>query len=232
MTFFTLPPYSCSWFPPGPPEVVTLLFDFFITVRLNITRIACGPLGELCRLSGTLCTSDVSTLLADGSSGRHEQGLALVARASDALRGWLVGQLVARPRGYGEDLLSLGLVGGILLFQLLFWGLLPRVSRAFLAPFVVTVQAHLARAIDGAAHVAAAVHSHADGLLHTLHGRYGPWGGNPFMGFEREAVLGKEHAGTLLLHGAAVEFPGDRGDSDECSRVSSSCCRRRGGSGA
>lgn len=219
MTLLTLPPYSCSRLSPGPPERVTLLFHLFITIRLDITGIACRPLGELCRLPRTLCASDVSTLLANGSSGRDELGLALVARASDALCGRLVCQLVTRSRGDGEDLLPLGLVGGVLCLQLLFWGLLPRVPRTLLAPLVVAVQAHLVRAIEGAAHVAAAVHSHADGLLDTLHRGYGAGRSNPFMGLEGEAVLGEERAGAFLLHGAAVEHFGDWGGSDQCSGI-------------
>lgn len=199
-----LPSHSRSWFSPCTSEFFELLLHLRVATGIDVTRVACGPLGQLCRFSRTLRAPDMSAFFTDSCCGRIKQRLALVAGASDSLFGWVVCQLVSRPCHDCEDLLPLRSVRGVLLLQLVFWCLLLRVSRTLLATLVVTLQAHFLSAKDGSTTMAAAMDAHADRLLDTLYGGGGSGCSDPFMRFECEAVLGEECAGSFLLHGIAV----------------------------
>jgi hypothetical protein len=127
-----------------------------------------------------------------------------MAGASDTLLGGLIDELVSSPGADGEHALSLGLVGSLLVGQLFLGRLLLGEARALFASPVLALHTGPVGAVKGAAAVAAAMYAHANGLLDTLEGRHGAWGRDPFVGFQREAVLCKESTGTFLLHSIAV----------------------------
>lgn len=143
--------------------------------------------------------------MADDGLGRDEDSGALVAGAPDALLGGLVDKFVSSAGADGEHALSLWLVGGILFGLLLLGRLLLGEARALLAAPVLALDTGPVGAIEGAAAVAGAVDTHANGLLDTLQGGHGARGGDPLMRLKSEAILCKESAGTLLLHGVAVQ---------------------------
>ena len=150
--------------------------------------------------------------LADGSGGRDEQSLALVAIAAYTLLCRLVGQLLAIPGREGQHPLLLGqsLRSSLLGLDLCLLGgaLLLGVAGALLAALVLAFGADLVGAVRGSAAVASAVDAHADGLLNTLDVDGKGRGGNPFVGLEGEAVFGKQSTGTLLLHGGTLHGDG------------------------
>lgn len=207
MTLLTLPAYYAAWLPPDTSKLVELivLFCLVFTLSLSISRIAGGPFVAFGWLSWALGTSDVAARVAGSSCGRNEEGIALVAGASDSLRRRLVCPLVARPGGDGQDFLLLGLLNSLFLDALLSGRLLLGVSGALLAALVLALQAHFVVSIESTTAVAAAVDAHTDGLLDTRHQRSGSRGSNPLMGLEGQSVFGEQRTGTLLLHGIAVE---------------------------
>jgi hypothetical protein len=139
----TLPAYDLPWFSPCAAELVHLLLNFGVTVGINISRIAVGPLEKLRGLARALGASDMSTLLANSSCGWNKRSLALVAGAVHALFGWLVCQLVAGPRGDGEHSLLLQLLSSGVGLLFLKWPLLPGYARALFASLVRALHAHL-----------------------------------------------------------------------------------------
>jgi hypothetical protein len=207
MTLFTLPPYPLPWLPPRAPELFQLFLDFRVAVGLDITGIADRPLLKFCWLSRTFGAADMSTLLTDGGRGRHKRSLAFVAGALDPLLGRLVCQFVACPCRDCEDTLLLRLLASILLFLLLGRSpLLGRISRAFLAPLVLTLKAHFLRTIYSTTVVAAAMNTHANRFLYTLHGRHRGRRSNPLVRLKSEAVFGKQSTRSFLLHRVAIEL--------------------------
>ena len=70
-------------------------------------------------------------------------------------------------------------------------------ARAFLAPRVAAVRAELVGPEGRLAAVALTVHAHADLLFHALRVVFER--GGPFAGFEGEAVLLEEGAGSIFL---------------------------------
>jgi hypothetical protein len=211
-----LPAYYTSWLPPDTAKLLELLllFNLVFALSLNISRIAVRPLVTFGRLSWTLGAPDMVAGLAGGSCGRDEQGLALVAGAPDSLCGRLVRKLVAMPGGDSQDLLLLlGLLNSLLLLNFLTGCLLLGVPRALLAALVLALHAHLFVSIEGATAVAASVHAHTDGLLHTRDQGSRSRRSDPLMRLKSQSVFGKQSAGTLLLHGIAVEC---WGGLDEC----------------
>jgi hypothetical protein len=169
VALFALPAYYAPWFPPDSAKILDLLLDFLVAFSLGISGVAGGPLVELSRLSRTLCTPDVLALLAGDGCGWGEQGLAFVAGAPHSLCCRLVCQLVARPGGEGQDLLSLGLLSSFCLFPLVAWRLLLGVPGTLLAALVLALHAYFVVAIEGSAAVTAAVDTHANGLFNTRH---------------------------------------------------------------
>lgn len=73
------------------------------------------------------------------------------------------------------------------------------VTRALLATLVLAFGTDLVGSKGGLATMAGAVDTHTDGLLHTLDVGCGLPGRDPFMGFQRKAILGKQSASTFLL---------------------------------
>lgn len=205
VALFALPANPGSWFPPCAPKCLELPVDLCFAVCFGVAGVSGGPFGEFCRLAGALCASGVVAVLADDSLGRNEDGGALVAGAPDALLGRLVNKFVSSAGADGEHALSLWLVGGVLFGLLLLGRLLLGKAGALLAAPVLALDTGPVGAIEGAAAVAGAVDTHANGLLDTLQRRHGAWGGDPFMRLEGEAILCKESAGTLLLHSVAVQ---------------------------
>lgn len=205
VALFTLPANPSSWFPPCAPKRLELPIDLCFAVCFGVAGVSGGPFGEFCGLAGTLCASGVMAVLADDGFGRDEDGGALVAGASDALLGRLVDEFVSSAGADGKHALSLWLVGGVLFGLLLLGRLLLGKARALLAAPVLALDTGPVGAIEGAAAVAGAVDTHANGLLDTLQRGHGARGGDPLMRLESEAILCKESAGTLLLHGVAVQ---------------------------
>lgn len=213
ITLLTLPPHPRPGLPPCPSKRLQLSVHFCFTIRLGITGVSGWPLGKLCGLTGTLCASQVLAVLADGCLSRHKDSGADVAGASDALLGRLIDEFIASSGADSEHALSLGLVSRVLVGQLLFGRPLPGKARALFASPVLALHTGPVSAVEGAAAVAAAMYAHANGLLDTLEGWHGPWGSDPFVGLEREAVFCKESTGTFLLHSIAVHGFGDGNSS-------------------
>lgn len=154
---------------------------------------------------------------------RNKKGVALVARAADTLLGRtalevgtagaaLHGQiftLFGRPRANpGSTLLrsrddwgGSGLAGPGLALGLVV--LLGWVAGALFATRVLALLANTVRTEGGLAAVAGTVNTHTDWLLNTLNVFVGDARGDPFVGLESQAVLGKEGASTLLLSSIA-----------------------------
>jgi hypothetical protein len=209
-TLLTLPTHPSSRFPPCSSKSFELAVNFCLAVGLSITRISGGPFGKLCGLASTSGASYMLAVLADGCLSGDEDGVALVAGAPDALLGGLIDEFVSGTGTDGEHALSLWLVGAFLFGLLLLGRLLLGIARTFLAASVLALDTGPVCTVEGAAAVAAAMDTHTDGLLDTLEGRQGVRGGDPFMGFQSEAVLCKEGTGTLLLHSVAVHGLGGR----------------------
>ena len=143
-----------------------------------------------------------------------------MAGAPDSLCGRLVRKLVAMPGGESQDLLLLlGLLNSLLLLGFLAGCLLLGVPGALLAALVLALHAHLFVSIEGTAAVAASVHAHTDGLLHTRDQGSRSRCSDPLMRLESQSIFGKQSTGTLLLHGIAIE---SWGELDGCGCFSSS----------
>lgn len=209
MALLALPAHPRSRFSPYAPGLLQLTLGLSFAARFDVAGIAIGPLVELGRLSRTLGAPDMATLLADGGGRRDEQGLALVAGAADALLSGLIDELSARLRGESEYPSLLGLLRGFLLFALLGGTLLLRIARALLAALVLAFGAYLVSTIGGAAAMAGAVHTHANGLLDALHADGLGGRRDPLVGLQGQAILCKQGTSALLLEGTAVELPGD-----------------------
>lgn len=170
IALLALPSHPCPRLPPCPSERLELLVHLSLTVRLGISRIACRPFGELCGFTGTAGAAQMLAVLADGGcSGDKERG-ALVAGASDALSGRLVDEFVAGAGADGQHALALGRLIGVLVGLLLLGRLLLGVARALFAAAVLALHTGAVGAVEGAAAVAAAVDTHANGLLDALDG--------------------------------------------------------------
>ena len=181
VTLLALPSHPRPRFTPRPPKLIQLLLHLGFAVRVGVARIPRRPFRELRRLTWTLRTSGMLALLAYGRRSRDERSFALVASASDALPRWLVQEFFAISSPDGKHSLPLGLLCAVLLRLLLLWCLLLWVARTLRAAFVLTLEAHLLGSIQCSAVVAAAVDTHADGLLHSLDGRFGSRRSYPFM---------------------------------------------------
>lgn len=205
VALFTLPANPGSGFSPCAPKRLELPVDLCFAVCLGVAGVSGGPFGELCGLAGARCASGMVAVLTDDCLGGNKDGGALVAGAPDALLGRLVDEFVSSAGADAEHALSLWLVGGVLFGLLLLGRLLLGKARALLAAPVLALDTGPVGAIEGAAAVAGAVDTHANGLLDTLQRRHGARCGNPLMRLEGEAILCKESAGTLLLHGVAVQ---------------------------
>lgn len=144
-------------------------------------------------------------VLANGCLGGHKDGGTDVAGASDALLGGLIDEFISSSGADGEHALSLGVVSSVLVSQLVLGRLLSRETRTLLAAPVLALHTDPIGAVEGAAAVAAAMYTHANGLLDTLESRHGAWGSDPFVGFQSETVFCKESTGTFLLHSIAVQ---------------------------
>src|SRR5690242_13444675 len=213
VALLALPAHDSPWLSPDAAKLLERLLHVpvvvvAVAVGCNVSGIASGPLVALGGLARTSGAAHMAAGGADGGRGRHEQGVAPVAGAAHSLGGGLVGELVAVACGDGEELLLPGRVDGVLLLVLdlgLVGGrLLLGVAGTVLAALVLALHAHFVVAIQGAAEVAAAVDAHADGLLDT--GDHGSRGSSsePLVRLERQSVLGEQGAGSLLLHGSAV----------------------------
>jgi hypothetical protein len=181
VTLLALPSHPRPRFTPRPPKFIQLLLHLSFAVRVGVARIPRRPFRELRRLTWTLRTPDMLALLAYGRRPRDEGSFALVASASDALPRWLIHEFFATSSPDGKHSLPLGLVCAVLLRLLLLWCFLLWVARTLRAALVLTLEAHLLGSIQCSAVVAAAVDTHADGLLHALDGRFGTWCSYPFM---------------------------------------------------
>lgn len=190
VTLFALPAYLHPRLPPYPTWFYgARAVDICIALRLSIARIAVGPLAELGGVSRALRTADMLTLLADGSLGRVEVGVAFVAGAGDSLLDWTIDSLIASPIGHGQVLLFLLEALGrilLLLLRLLLLGLslgclALGIAGAFLAAFVLAFRADFVDSISIPAVMTEAVHTHADGTLNALHASRLGCGGDPFM---------------------------------------------------
>lgn len=208
---FALPADAGSRFSPYASGPLPLHLHFHLAVVLGISRVAVGPFVELGRLSWAFCAPDVAATLAYGGRGRDEQSLALVAGTTHTLLGRLVGQLLAVLGGDGEDTLLLGQCVGLLCLGLFGRALLLGVAGALLAALVLALGTDLVGAVGGSAAVAGAVDTHADRLLDALDVHRQDRGSNPFVGLEGEAILCKQRAGTLLLHGRTLQGSDDGG---------------------
>lgn len=206
LAVLTLPAHPLARLPPRSSELLQLLLNLRVAVCFGVARIARRPLLQLGWLAGALGAPDVPTVLADGGGGGDKDRLALVAGAADQLLRWLICQLVARARCHSQDPLLPRLVVGGHPFLFRDSELLLGVAGALLASRVLALRAYLVRSIDGAAPVTAAVHTHADGLLHALHRGHGCWGSDPVVRVQREAILGEESARPLLLHCVTVKM--------------------------
>jgi hypothetical protein len=216
VTLLALPPYYASGLPPDAAELLhrPLCVCLVLALRLCVPGVTGGPFVALGGLAGAFRAPDVTARLAGSCCGGGEEGVALVAGATDALGGGLVGKLLAIAGGYGQELLLPGLLGvllGCALLALLARRLLLGVLGALLAAPVLALHTHLVVAVKGAAQVAASVHTHADGLLDTGDQRASGRGDDELVRLEGQAVLGEEGAGTLALHGIAVEDCGRLG---------------------
>ena len=206
MTLLAFPAHYASWFPPDASKLVKLFlhFDVIVAFSCSVSWIAGRPLVAFGRLSWAFCASGVIARFAGGSCGRHEQGVTLVAGASDSLCHRLVYEVVALPGGDSQDLFLLGLLKSLFVLGLLAGRLLLWVSRALLAALVLALHAHFLVSIKGTAAVAASVHAHTDGLLDAGDQGSRSECSNPLMRLESQSILGEECAGTLLLHSTAV----------------------------
>ena len=234
VALLAFPSNSLAWLSPRPPELFQLLLHLRVAISLHVARVARRPFLQFGGLARTFRAPDVPAVLADGGCCWDEQRLALVAGAPNALLGGLVDQLVASACRDGQDAPLLGLLHSLFLLFLGQVALL-RVAGALLAALVLALRADLLWPVQGAAVVAAAMHTHADRLLDTLDGGHRGWRGDPFVRLESEAVLCEESAGTLLLHCAAVQLLGDGGSrrgvilrSDRNGVCCSSGCSGRG----
>ena len=159
------------------------------------------------RITGTLSATD---MLAVCTLSRlpHKLRIAFMTEPSHPLAWRPMHQiLAARLRGQSETLL-LGLVRNLLRFRARPFFMTPSggMTRTLLAADVLAVDADLVGTERGLAAVAGTTDSHADGTIDTLDGHVG-WR-LPFAGFEGEAVLCEQSAGSILLNGAPV---GDHG---------------------
>lgn len=197
IALFALPAHAHARFAPGATKLVELLFHFGVAGGggFDVAGIAGGPFGALGGLAGTLGAADVVAGIADGGGGGGKQRLALVAASADALFGGLEGELGAGSCGEGEDFFAVDslddddvLVEGGVCFLVLGFGLvvrllLGRVAWTLFAALVVALFARLVCAVQTAAAMTAAVHTHANRLLYALDDGHGRRGGNPVMGF-------------------------------------------------
>lgn len=135
-----------------------------------------------------------------------------MAGAPDSLCRWLVGKLITIPGGEGQDLLLLGLLNSLFVL-LLARCLLLGVSRALLAAVVLALHADFVMSVEGTALVTASVDTHTDGLLNAWYQGSRSACLEQLIRLESQAILGEECAGTLLLHGIAVE---DWSELDGC----------------
>jgi hypothetical protein len=206
MTLLALPSYSLPWLSPCAPELFQLLLDLRVAVRVHIAGITSRPLLQLGWFAWALGTSNVSTLFANGGIGRDKSGLAFVAGASDSLLGWLVCQFISsfgRNRQYSPPL---GLFFRCEFRSLLVLRLPLGVSRTLLAALVLTVRARLLRPVDGSTTMTAAMDTHPNRLLHSLHSWL--WSGrrDPVVRVEGETVLCKQGTRSLLLQCTAIKL--------------------------
>lgn len=211
VAFLALPPHPRAGLPPDTSSLVQSALQLDLTVSVRVARVPVGPFAELGGVPGALDAAHMATLLADSGGRRDEQEVALVADASDALLGGLVGQLAAGLGGDGQELLLLGSHGAVPfpLLALFARSLLLGVAGTLFAALVLTLGADLVGAKGGRAVVTGAVDAHANRFLDALHVDGFGRRGDPLVRLQGKAVFGEQSAGTLLLKSTAVEFLGD-----------------------
>ena len=186
VALLALPPHYASGLPPYAAELLhsPLCIRLVLALRFGVSGVAGGPFVALGGLAGAFRAPHVIARLAGGCCGGGEEGVALMAGAADALCGGLVGKLLPVAGGHGQELLLPGLLGVLLGCSLLGRRLLLGVLGALLAASVLALHTHLVVAVEGAALVAASVHTHADGLLDTGDQRAGGRGDNELVRLE------------------------------------------------
>jgi hypothetical protein len=229
VALLALPTHYASRLSPYAPKLFNLLLflDVVLAVGSSVSRITRGPLIALGRLSWAPGASSVVARLAGGCCGRNKKSVALVADAPDSLCCWLVCKLVAVSGGECESLLLPGLLSCLFLL-LLTSRLLLGVSWALFAALVLTLHADPVVTVECTAFVAASVHSHANGLLYAWYRRSRSTCHEQVARLESQSVPGEESAGTLQLHGIAMD---DWGVIDErgCRYLDAGCRSEVGG---